>query len=179
MFAGMWTLMMIPMMLPAIVPVLWQQRRYAPVVATAYFAVWTAIGMALYPIGISAALAEMRSGALSRTVPLATGVVVLLAGCVQMTRWKMRELACCRGCEIVPDARRAWTYGLRTGVRCALCCSGFMIAFVVVGVMNVAAMAVATAAIAVERVAPRPDLTARIAGVALIAFGTVLVIRAI
>src|SRR2546428_9607130 len=38
-----------------------------------------------------------RSAApLARAVPIAVGVVVLLAGSVQLTAWKARHLACCR-----------------------------------------------------------------------------------
>lgn len=179
MFVWMWTVMMVAMMLPAVVPILRPQRRFAPVVATGYFAVWAAIGAAVYPIGIALAMVEMRSPAVARAVPLATGAAVLVAGLIQLLPWKARVLMCCRRCDRMSGARSAWSYGVRSGIHCALCCSGFMLAFIVIGVMNLGAMALTAAAIAVERVAPQPDVTARIAGALLIALGAVLVFRAV
>jgi predicted metal-binding membrane protein len=32
----------------------------------------------------------------ARAVPIAVGVVVLIAGSLQLTAWKARHLACCR-----------------------------------------------------------------------------------
>jgi predicted metal-binding membrane protein len=64
------------------------------------------------------------------------------------------------------------------GVRCALCCFGFMIILLVVGAMNLAAMAILAAAITVERIAPRPAIAARAAGAVAIMLGVIAIARA-
>jgi len=179
MFVAMWSVMMIAMMMPAIAPLLAIQRRFAAVAGAAYFLVWSVVGVLLYPIGIAIAIAAMRSQAVSRAVPLSAGVAIAIAGCVQLTPWKLRELSCCRMAPESANARAAWRIGMRSGVDCVLCCTGFMIAFVVAGVMSLVAMAVTGAAIAIERLSPWPHLIARVLGVLLLVLGTVLIVRAI
>src|SRR3954451_12468121 len=99
-FLAMWVVMMVPMMLPSLVPMLRRYRRAAggagsarlgwltALVAVGYFCVWTAAGVAAYPLGVALAAIEMQRPALARAVPIAVGVVVLLAGALQLTRWK-------------------------------------------------------------------------------------------
>jgi hypothetical protein len=52
-------------------------------------------------------------------------------------------------------------------------------ALAVAGVMDVGAMAIVAAAITLERVVPRPELVARAAGLAMIAAGVLMIVRAI
>src|SRR5260370_15633056 len=111
----------------------------------------------------------MHWSALARSVPIIAGFVWLVGGCFQLSSWKARQLGRCRlapACVgALPErARNAWQHGVRLGVRCALCCSGFMIILLVVGAMNLAAMAILAAAITIERIAPRPAIVARMAG---------------
>ena len=107
-FLGMWVLMMVAMMLPSLVPMLWHYRqavvrtgethlgRLTALVGVGYFFVWTVFGMAAYPLGVALAAVEMQLPALARAVPIAVGVVVLIAGALQFTAWKAHHLACCR-----------------------------------------------------------------------------------
>src|SRR5213595_896212 len=107
-FMGMWVVMMVAMMLPSLVPMLWRYRqavgktsetrlgRLAALVGVGYFVVWTVFGMAAFPLGVALAAVEMQQPALARAVPIAVGVVVLMAGCLQLTAWKARHLAYCR-----------------------------------------------------------------------------------
>jgi predicted metal-binding membrane protein len=195
-FMGMWVAMMVAMMLPSLVAMLSSYRRSLGEVGRArldaltalagagYFAVWTAFGAAVYPAGVALAAAEMRWPALARFVPVATGLVLLLAGFVQLSPWKARQLCRCRdtpGREaLLPaDAGAAWRHGLRLGVRCSLCCSGLMAILLVAGVMDLVAMAVVAAAITVERLAPWPGPAARAAGAMAIAAGALAVARAL
>lgn len=46
------------------------------------------------PLGIAPAAVEMQLPALARAVPIAVGVVVLIAGTRQFTAWKAHHLAC-------------------------------------------------------------------------------------
>ncbi|MEO8562867.1 MAG: DUF2182 domain-containing protein, partial [bacterium] len=101
-FVGMWTVMMVAMMLPSLVPVLWRYREavgrsggtrlgwLTTLVGVAYFVAWTAMGLAVFALGITLAAIEMRLPALPRLVPIITGVVVLVAGAFQFTSWKAR-----------------------------------------------------------------------------------------
>jgi predicted metal-binding membrane protein len=60
-------------------------RRLTALVGGGYFFLWTAIGMAAFPLGIALAAVEMQRSALARAVPIAVGVVVLIAGALQFT----------------------------------------------------------------------------------------------
>src|SRR6266478_6596939 len=56
---------------------------------------------------------------LARAIPTATGVVILIAGALQLTAWKARYLARCReapGCgrTLPADAGMAWRHFLAT-----------------------------------------------------------------
>ena len=194
-FLGMWVVMMVAMMLPSLVPMLWRYReavvrngetrlgRLTALVGLAYFVVWTAIGGAVYPLGIALAEVEMRQPVLARAVPLAVGLVVLLAGAFQFTAWKARRLACCRespdpGRALPADAATAWRHGLRLGRDCAYCCAGLMAILLVVDVMDLLAMAVVAVAVNVERLAPNGERVARAVGLIAIGSGLLLIARA-
>jgi predicted metal-binding membrane protein len=142
-FLGMWVVMMVAMMLPSLVPMLWRYReavggagetRLGPLTAlvgVGYFFVWTVFGMAAFPLGVALVAIEMQQPALARAVPIAVGVVVLIAGSLQLTAWKARHLACCReapgrGRTLPADAGTAWRHGLRLGLHCSHCCAGLM-----------------------------------------------------
>lgn len=179
-FVAMWALMMVAMMLPSLVPVLrcrsHSSDRAAAVVGLGYFAVWTTVGIAVYPVGVALAEAAMASDAVSRAVPVASGLVVLAAGLLQLSAWKARRLACCRSAGL-RSGDVAWRHGLRLGRDCVLCCAGPTAVLLVLGVMDVRVMAVVTLAISVERFAGLH--AARAAGVATVALGLILVTRAV
>jgi predicted metal-binding membrane protein len=194
-FLGMWTVMMVAMMLPSLVPMLWRYRqavgrigeprlgRLTALVGAGYFSVWTAFGMITFPLGAALATVTMQQPALSHAVPLATGVVVLLAGALQFTPWKARHLACCRespGCgrTLPADAGTAWRHGLRLGLHCGRCCAGQMAILLVLGVMDLRAMAVMTAAMTAERLAPAGERVARALGAVAVGAGLLLLARA-
>jgi predicted metal-binding membrane protein len=195
-FLGMWVLMMVAMMLPSLVPMLLRYRlavggkgetrlgRLTALVGLGYFFVWTMCGIAAYPLGVVLAAAEMQQPALARAVPMAVGMIVFIAGALQFTAWKARHLAyCCqspgRGLTVPADARTAWRHGLRLGLHCSRACAGLMAVLLVTGVMDLRAMAVVAAAIAVERLAPSSERVARAVGAILSAAGLVLMTLAL
>jgi predicted metal-binding membrane protein len=194
-FLGMWTAMMVAMMLPSLAPMLSRYRASlraggasrlggpTTVAGLGYFAVWTAAGLAVYPLGIALADLEMRHDALARLVPFACGCVVLVAGALQLTAWKARSLACCRGAHelaaLPNDLGTAWKHGVRIGLDCARCCGVLMAVLLVVDVMDLTAMAIVTVAITAERVAPAGDRVARCVGFVTLAFGLVVIARAL
>ena len=194
-FLAMWIVMMVAMMLPSLVPMLWRYRQAAgmpsdtrlgwltALVGTGYFFVWTLFGMAAFPLGVALAAIEMQLPALARAVPFATGAVVLIAGALQFTAWKAHHLACCRAApergRLLPaDAGTAWRHGLRLGLHCSYCCFGLMAILLVIGVMDLRAMAVVAAAIAVERLAPAGERVARVTGAVAFGAGLFLIAQA-
>jgi len=188
--------MMVAMMLPTLVPVLLGYRRSLRLVEQTnlggltalailgYYAIWAVFGAVSYPLSTLLAMVEMQSPALERLAPVATGVVILLAGCFQFTRWTARQLNHCRdmpgwSASSFPGARSAWQYGLRLGVHCCLCCSGFMIILLVTGMMNLGNMALLAAAITAERLAPTPERVSRLIGVIVLVAGALVIARAL
>jgi predicted metal-binding membrane protein len=71
------------MKLPSVVPMPWRYRqavgrtgetrlgRLTALVGVGYFFVWTAFGMAAFPLGVALAASEMQQPALARAVPFA------------------------------------------------------------------------------------------------------------
>jgi len=188
-FLGMWVVMMVAMMLPSLVPMLRRYRQavgdlsnmgldrrlgwLTALVGVGYFFVWAVFGMAAFPLGVALATVEMQQPALAGAVPIAVGVVILYAGFLQFTAWKSRHLACCRespgrGRTLPADARTAWRHGVRLGLHCAYCCAGLIAILLVIGVMDLRAMAVVAVAITVERLAPAGERVAQATGVVLV-----------
>jgi predicted metal-binding membrane protein len=193
-YVGMWMAMMVPMMLPSLVPMLSRYRRsvrgavgihlhgLTALVGVGYFVIWAVLGTAAYAAGAGVMAVEMRWGKVAQWLPVAAGVVLLVAGGVQLTSWKARQLALWRegsgrGCPPAPNALGAWRHGLRLGVRCSLCCGSLMLALLAIGMMDLVAMAAVTLAISAERLAPAPLRVARVAGVAIVVVGVLTIAR--
>jgi predicted metal-binding membrane protein len=139
--------------------------------------------VAAFPLGAALAAVAMREPAVARAVPITVGVVVLVAGALQFTAWKARHLLCCReaagrGPTRPAYAGAAWRHGLRLGLHCGYCCAGLMAILLVVGVMDLRAMAAVAAAITVERLAPAGERVARAIGAVLVGAGLLLIARA-
>jgi predicted metal-binding membrane protein len=194
-FLGMWLVMMVAMMLPSLVPMLSRYRqavgnrgekrleRLTALVGAGYFLVWSVFGIAAFPLGAALAAIEMQLPALARTVPSALGVVVVIGGALQFTAWKAHHLACCReapgrGRTLPADAGTAWRHGVRLGLHCSYCCAGLTAILLVIGVMELRAMAVVAAAITLERLAPAGERVARAIGVVIVGAGLFLIARA-
>jgi predicted metal-binding membrane protein len=194
-FLGMWVVMMIAMMQPSLVPMLWRYRRalvrpgeqrlggLTMLAGAGYFFVWTIFGMVAFSLGVVLAQIEMGQPNLARAVPIAVGVVVLVAGAFQFTARKARQLACCRdahscGRALHADARTAWRQGLRLGLQCSYCCANLMVIPLVMGVMDLRVMAVVTAAITLERLSPAAERASRAIGVVIVGAGLFMISRA-
>ncbi len=124
----------------------------------------------------------MHQPALARVVPFAVGVVVVIVGALQFSAWKARDLACCREPwrherPSPADAGAAWRHGLRLGLHCIHGCAGFTAILLVVGIMDLRVMALITAAIAGERLAPNGERVARAIGMVMIGVGLLLIAR--
>jgi predicted metal-binding membrane protein len=194
-FIAMWVVMMVAMMVPSLVPMLLRYReavgragetrlgRLTAIVGAAYFIVWTAFGIAAYPLGVALAAIEMRLPALARAAPIGVGMALSLAGILQFTAWKARHLACCRAAPerdrtLPADAATAWRHGMRLGLHCCYCCAGLTAVLLVIGVMNLRAMAVVTVANTLERLAPAGERVAQCIGAVTVIAGLFLIARA-
>jgi predicted metal-binding membrane protein len=217
---GMWIVMMVAMMLPSLVPMLWRYREAVTSftetrlglltawVGMGYVSVWTLFGMVALPLGFALAEAEMQHSALSRAVPIAVGVIVLIAGACQFTAWKAYHLACCRessafargypserrrdlavtafgrrggperGRALPADAGTAWRHGMRLGLHCSCCSAGLTAILLAMGVMDLRVMAVVTTAITAERLAPAGERVARAIGIIFVCAGVLLLAQA-
>jgi predicted metal-binding membrane protein len=194
-FLGMWIVMMIAMMLPALVPMLARYRRaigkiigtrlawLTVLVGAGYFSVWTLVGMVAFSLGAALARIEMQLPVMARAVPTIVSLVVLIGGALQFTRWKVRQLEYCReapgrGCTLHSDAGTAWQHGLRLGLRCSYCCANLTAILLVIGVMDLRAMAAVTAGITIERLAPGGERVAKAVGAVVFVAGLFLMARA-
>ncbi len=194
-FLSMWVVMMVAMMLPSLVPTLWRYReavirtrdtrlgRLTALVGVGYFFVWTVFGMTAFPLGAALSTIEMWQPALARAVPIAVAVVVLIAGVLQFSAWKARPLAWWReapgrGRTLPDDGRTALLYGLELGRCCIHCCINLIVILLIIGVMDLRAMAVVATAINAERLAPAGERVARATGAAIIGTGLYLIARA-
>jgi predicted metal-binding membrane protein len=196
MFIGMWAVMMVAMMLPSVAPMLWNYHEavvktrvprpgwLSALAGVGYFLVWTVFGLAAFLVGAALATIEMRQPALSRTVPLAVGIVVLTAGVLQFTAWKARLLACWRdapglGITSPVSAGAALQHGVQLGLQCGTCCANLMMILLVAGMMDLRVMAVVTAAITIERLAPTGERVARAIGAIVVGAALLLITRAV
>jgi predicted metal-binding membrane protein len=194
-FLGMWVTMMVAMMLPALLPMLWRYRQamiwggephpegFTVLAALGYVSFWAICGAIVFPLGAALAAVEMRSQDISRIVPFAAGMAVLIAGGFQLTQWKARQLACCRGEPEHGDTGpvrcvAAFRDGLGLGLQCAGCCANLMAILLVFGVMDLRAMAAITLAVTAERLAPAGESIARVIGALAAGFGLYMIANA-
>jgi predicted metal-binding membrane protein len=195
-FVGMWVVMMAAMMLPSLTPMLWRYRqsigtarerprgRLTTLVGLGYFFVWTLLGLAIFPVGVATGAIEMEQTVLARSVPIATGLVVLIAGALQFTKWKAQHLTRCgeapgRDRVLPTHAAAAWRLGLHFGLHCGLSCANLTAVLLVFGVMDLRAMALVTAAITAERLAPAGEHVARAIGAVVVGAGLFLIVKAV
>ena len=156
-FVAMWAVMMVAMMLPSLVPMLLRYRlavehvaagrldRLTALVGAGYFGVWTALGLAVFPLGVALADVEMRQRALAQMAPAAIGLIVAAAGASQFTAWKGYHLACCRDVpargSLPAEALGALRHGVRLGMHCSYSSAGLMVLLFAAGLMDLRAMA--------------------------------------
>jgi predicted metal-binding membrane protein len=184
-FIGMWSVMMVAMMLPSLLPMLSRYRHrvgahggFTALAAAGYFSVWTMLGVVAFPFGVACAELAMRVPAIAHIVPIVAGCIVMFAGALQFSAWKRRQLQRCRRTSnrgATATATDAFGDGLRMGVDCIRCCAGTTAILFVLGVMDLAVMALITVAISAERLLPGGERVARGIGVLMLASGVLMV----
>ena len=192
-FLETWVAMMAAMMLPSLTPLLLRYREASAaagdtridtstaLLGMGYFAVWTALGFVAYALGTAVAAVAGHLPVGPRAGSMAVGVLVVIGGLLQLTEWNAHHVACCRELAVERTWRSnggtPWKQGLTLGLHCA-CCSALPMAILLVpGGMSLLTMSIVTAAITVERVAPRSSRLARALGA--LAAGSILVLLAI
>lgn len=189
---AMWWVMMIAMMIPAAAPVVLLYGRAAlahdieprsgPFVL-GYLLAW--LGFSILAVALQAALE--RSGLLASMEMAVTsrwlaGGALVAAGAYQLSPAKEACLAHCRNPadflwrHFRPGAAGAMRMGLIHGAYCVGCCWMLMVLLFVVGVMNLAWIALLTLMVAGEKLLPRGPLLARIGGALLILWGATILL---
>jgi predicted metal-binding membrane protein len=193
----MWIVMMVAMMTPAAAPMILtfaavHRRRLAdgrPAVPTAvfvlgYLAVWSLYSVAAALAQTALHEAALLSPAMAATSPLLAAALLIAAGVFQWTPLKRACLAACRSplSFLMTGWREgragALVMGVRHGVYCLGCCWALMALLFVAGVMNLLWVAAIAVAVLVEKALPRGDVIGRVMGLALIAAGIAVAVRA-
>jgi predicted metal-binding membrane protein len=179
-FLLMWLAMMVAMMMPSALPMFLKTRRQWTslcYMASGYFAIWLAAGIGIYAPGVAFATVAMQSELFSRAVPLALSTSLIAAGAIQFTRWKMTHLFRCRspwGCATSCSQHEAsFRLGCKQGAACCVCCAAPITIQLALGIMNPLAMIFVAIVIAAEKLLPRPEITARLVGIAAILAGLI------
>ena len=180
----MWWLMMVAMMLPSAAPAILlyarvrqQRRSQSAVPDTGAFLAGYLLAWLLFSIVAAAAQALLAGPSMALDNRFAQGAVLIAAGIYQLSPLKH---ACLRQCQSAAQfMSRYWRPGVAGAVRlgalhgayCVGCCWMLMALLFVGGVMNFAWIAGLTLLVGAEKLLPRGEWFARVAGVALIAWG--------
>ncbi len=180
-FAAGWLLMMAAMMLPTVLPLVFEFARHAErragwqmatgLLLATYLGVWLAFGVAAY----------LLYAALRMPWPdqrLIGGASLVLAGLYALTPFKRasearcRELCALHGPLPFNLQRTAMLVGARYGVSCMGCSAALMVAAVLVGMSSLAWMAVLSGLVLLYRLAPVSGRWQRtVLAVAVVALG--------
>jgi predicted metal-binding membrane protein len=186
-FLGVWTLMMVAMMLPSLAPLTATylrsiravRSRQVRAIRTAgllggYLLTWIGFGLGAYA---AASLAALLAEDAADAAPWVGAGVLMAAGAYQLTPLKDFCLRHCRSpvafllhVSGYKGRLRDVRVGMYHGVYCVGCCWGLMVVLIAVGVMNLAWMAVLTIVIFLEKSWKYGSALSRITGVSLIVF---------
>ena len=180
----MWWLMMVAMMLPSAAPAILlyarvRERRNggAPVAQSwvflaGYLAVWL-----FFSILAASAQRLIAGPSMMLGNRWAEGALLIAVGVYELTPLKNACLTRCRSPAefLTRHWRSGWTgavrLGLLHGVDCLGCCWMLMALLFIGGVMNLLWIAGLTLLVAAEKLLPRGQIIAQVAGVALIGWG--------
>ena len=188
----MWAVMMVGMMGPSATPMLLfaasharhANRRPSAVVlpfSLGYLTTWSAFSAAATLVQWALNQAALLSSAMAVSSPRLAGGLLVAAGVYQLTPAKR---ACLAHCEspmgfLMHHWREgpggAYQMGVRHGFHCVGCCWALMLALFVVGVMNLAWVAILTVLILAERLGRVGAVVSGVGGVAMVGLGLVLI----
>ncbi len=189
----MWVVMMVGMMTAAAAPVLLlfaataagRHEHKIPVsvltFGLGYFAVWVGFSMCAALAQWALHEAAMLSSTMSTSSPVLAGGILVAAGAYQLMPVKSACLAHCRSplgflmSHWRGGAIGAFQMGVRHGAYCLGCCWALMCVLFVVGVMNLVWVAALSGLVLLEKVGPAGVIVARVAGVAMVLAGMLLI----
>ncbi len=191
--AVMWIVMMVGMMLPSAAPTILlfsaierKRRAAGPVMGrtalfvAGYFLVWGGFSLAAALAQTALSRAGLLSAGMATTSALLGGGVFVLAGLYELSPLKHRCLGHCRSpLEWLPRHWRpgragALRMGAEHGAWCLGCCWVLMLLLFAVGVMNLLWVAALAAIVLAQKLLPGGPLLSRLAGIALIGWGALL-----
>jgi predicted metal-binding membrane protein len=193
-FVAGWTLMTVAMMLPTSLPLVAFFRalvRKRPdgvllvsLLVAGYLAVWTAFALAVHVGDRGLHEAVERIGWLDANAWLIGAGTILLAGLYQFSPLKYKCLDKCRSpMSFVMghwgggnESARAFQLGVHHGLFCLGCCWSLMLLMFAVGVGNIGWMLALGAVMAVEKNMPWGRRLSAPLGIALLAWGTAIVL---
>jgi predicted metal-binding membrane protein len=192
-----WVAMMIAMMFPTAAPMIvmfgtvaaGKEQRAQPFVPTwvfvsAYLTVWVGFGVVAYAAAAGLGALSTQSTWLMDNAPRFGGAVLLVGGLYQLSPLKSLCLTKCRSpLSFLLTSWRdgyggAFVMGLKHGAYCLGCCWLLFAILFPLGVMNIAAMVLLTLLIFAEKSLPWGEAIANVAGVALVAYGAVVLVTA-
>ncbi len=193
MFA-MWLVMMVAMMLPSAAPMILlfasanrkRQQAQDPYLPTSLFAgayviVWAGFAVIATLANWALHSRGLMTSMMGSALPLWAGAVLVAAGLYQFTPLKFACLNKCRSplAFLMSEWREgrlgALVMGLRHGGYCVLCCWALMALLFVLGVMNLAWIAVLAVFVFLEKLASSGPWLSRASGLLLIGWGTWMV----
>jgi len=196
-YLGIWVTMMAAMMLPSVAPMVLlfanvsQEReilriRHLPTwtFVAAYFAVWTAVGLAGYSVYRLVTSFDTGFLAWRHAGAYVAGAAIAAAGLYELTPLKRTCLRHCRSpLHFIATGWRSGSLGaLRMGAEhgayCVGCCWGLMAILFALGVMSLLWMAVVAAVIFAEKVLPGGHRLAVPFAVAFVVLGLVVAVAA-
>jgi predicted metal-binding membrane protein len=194
-FITIWVVMMIAMMFPTAAPMILmftkvyagkrqQSQAFVPtwVFVSAYLLIWTLFGVVAYPLALFAESFAGQSMWLMMNAPRIGGALLVVAGLYQLSPLKHLCLAkCCTPLQFILSSWRdgyggAFRMGFVHGAYCLGCCWFLFVLLFPLGIMNIAVMALLTALIFAEKSVPLGRQISQIAGVALIAYGVLVML---
>ncbi len=192
-FIAIWIVMMVAMMFPTSAPMILaftkiyaskreQGQAFVPtwVFVSAYLLVWSLCGVVAYFLAVGIEQLAAQSMWLMDNGTRIAGGVLLLAGVYQLSPLKDICLAKCRTpLQFILTSWHdgyggAFRMGLEHGGYCLGCCWLLFVILFPLGVMNIAVMALVTVLIFAEKALPMGRLISKIAGVALIVYGVLV-----
>lgn len=193
-FIAIWIVMMIAMMFPTAAPMILmftkiyagkqqQQQAFVPtwVFISAYLLIWSLCGVLLYPLAAGIENLAANSMWLMNNAARIGGVILLLAGLYQLSPLKHTCLSKCRTpLQFILSSWHdgyggAFRMGLEHGAYCLGCCWLLFVILFPLGIMNIAIMALVTALIFAEKALPFGRQISQLAGIALIAYGALVI----
>ena len=189
-FLVTWVLMMVAMMFPTIAPMVLTHASIvrsrgegtSPTVAfvLGYLVVWSAVG--LVPLAVIQLLGSPVASPVISWLPRLAGATLVVAGAYQFTPLKNVCLKACRsplGFMLTHDfgggSPAAVRAGMSHGLYCLGCCWALMAVLAVVGLMNVAWMAVIAVVFFLEKNWRYGVMLSRISGVACVILGLAVI----